>query len=109
MHPNYRVAVFVFLAVHWLFVISQPAQAEHEGKLQVLLLGDSTTIGSVCRITDPKGPHLEDVIRSLLATEKDLPPTNVINQGRDGEYVHGLLTEGRYDREIAKLPGIDYI
>jgi lysophospholipase L1-like esterase len=90
-------------------VAASPARAEHEGKLQILLLGDSTTIGSVCRLTDPKGPHLEDVIRLLLATDKDLPPTNVINQGRDGEYLHGLLTDGRYDRDIAKLPGIDYV
>ena len=84
-------------------------RAEHDGKLQILLLGDSTTIGSVCRTTDPKGPHLEDVIRSLLSAEKDLPPSSVINQGRDGEYIHGLLTEGRYERDIAKLPGIDYV
>ena len=88
---------------------SDSAQAEHEGKLQILLLGDSTTIGSVCRITHRDGPHLEDVIRLLLATEKDLPPTNVINQGRDGEFIHGLLTGGRYEREISKLPGIDYV
>lgn len=85
------------------------ARAEHDGKVQILLLGDSTTIGSVCRVTDPKGPHLEDVIRSLLAIEKDLPPTNVINQGRDGEFIHGLLTGGRYERDIAKLPGIDFV
>ena len=43
----------------------QVACAEHQGKLQILLLGDSTTIGSVCRVTDPKGPHLEDVIRGF--------------------------------------------
>jgi len=98
------LAVTMFLAV-----IPQRGWAEHEGKLQILLLGDSTTIGSVCRITDPKGPHLENVISSLLAVEKDLPPTNVINQGRDGEYIHGLLADGRYDRDIAKLPGIDYV
>jgi lysophospholipase L1-like esterase len=85
------------------------APAEHEGKLQVLLLGDSTCIGSVCRVVEPAGPHLEDVVRLLLAAEKDLPPVNVINQGRDGEFVHGLLANGRYDREIAKLPGIDYV
>lgn len=85
------------------------SQAEHEGKLQVLLLGDSTTIGSVCRQTNPAGPHLEDVVRLLLATDKELPPTNVINQGRDGEFIHGLLTGGRYDKDIAKLPGIDYV
>ena len=82
-----------------------PALAEHEGKLQVLLLGDSTTIGSVCRQPNPAGPHLEDVIRVVLATQKDLPPANVINQGRDGEFIQGLLTGGRYDREIAKLVG----
>src|SRR5579872_3161979 len=102
-------------AACWLAIVvlslasSREIRAEHDGKLQILLLGDSTTIGSVCRLTDPKGPHLEDVIRSLLAAEKDLPPTNVINQGLDGEYVYGLLHEGRYERQIAKLPGIDYV
>jgi len=84
-------------------------RGEHEGKIQILLLGDSTTIGSVCRQTNPDGPHLEDVIRLRLAADKSLPPTHVINQGRDGEYLQGLLTGGRYDRDIAKLPGIDYV
>ena len=103
------------MSVIWFAIVaslaSSPCQtrAEHDGKLQILLLGDSTTIGSVCRITDPAGPHLEDVVRLRLATEKDLPPTNVINQGRDGEFIHGLLKDGRYEREIAKLPGIDYV
>ncbi len=92
-----------------LALFAARARAEHEGKLQVLLLGDSTTIGSVCRVTDPPGPHLEDVIRLQLATQKDLPPVNVINQGRDGEYIQGLLAGKRYDKEIAKLPGIDYV
>jgi lysophospholipase L1-like esterase/dienelactone hydrolase len=101
------VSLCMFLVV----VFASPAlsRAEHDGKLQVLLLGDSTSIGSVCRITDPKGPHLEDVIRLQLATEKDLPPVNVINQGRDGEYIQGLLASKRYDKEIATLPGIDYV
>jgi lysophospholipase L1-like esterase len=97
------------LALLILFAYISAARAEHEGKLQVLLLGDSTTIGSVCRQTNPDGPHLEDVIRNLLATEKDLPPTNVINQGRDGEFIRGLLDSKRYDKEIAKLPGIDFV
>ena len=99
----------VALGVMILFSLADSVQAEHEGKLQILLLGDSTTIGSVCRVTHRDGPHLEDVIRLLLATEKDLPPTNVINQGRDGEFIHGLMAGGRYDREIAKLPGLDYV
>ena len=101
--------VIVLLILSLIVITGRPAMAEHEGRVQVLLLGDSTTIGSVCRQTNPAEPHLEDVIRLLLATDKELPPTNVINQGRDGEFIHGLLTGGRYDREIAKLPGIDYV
>ncbi len=104
-----RAATVVLGAILLFSSASNSARAEHEGKVQVLLLGDSTTIGSVCRITHRDGPHLEDVIRLLLAAEKDLPPTNVINQGRDGEFIHGLLTAGRYDREITKLPDIDYV
>ena len=104
-----RVSVIWFAIVASLASSPCQTRAEHDGKLQILLLGDSTTIGSVCRITDPAGPHLEDVVRLRLATEKDLPPTNVINQGRDGEFIHGLLKDGRYEREIAKLPGIDYV
>lgn len=99
----------LIIALLLVLVSSTAVRAEHEGKVQILLLGDSTCIGSVCRVTDPQGPHLEEVIRLLLAAEKDLPPTNVINQGRDGEYIQGLLTAGRYDRDIAKIPGIDYV
>lgn len=101
-------ALSLFLSLCALIASPTSIRAEHEGKVQVLLLGDSTTIGSVCRRSEPKGPHLEDVIRVLVATEPGLPPVNVINQGRDGEFVHGLLG-ARYDRDIAKLPGIDYI
>jgi len=105
-----RDFAFLLVAIAVFVSVSQStAQAEHEGKVQVLLLGDSTTIGSVCRRSEPKGPHLEDVIRNLSAAESDLPPVNVINQGRDGEFIHGLLTGKRYDEQIAKLPGIDYI
>ena len=85
------------------------AFAEHEGKVQILLLGDSTTEGSVPRRHVPKGPHLEDVIRELLAAEKDLPPTNVINLGLSGEYIRRLLDSGRYEKEVSKLPGLDFI
>lgn len=84
------------------------AQAEHEGKLQILLLGDSTTEESVPRRHNPAGPHFEDVIRLLLATEKDLPPANVINQGLSGDTIHNLLTN-RYDKSVPQLPGVDYV
>lgn len=83
--------------------------AEQDGKLQILLMGDSTCIGSVCRLTNPEGPHLERVVQDLLKWENDLPATNVINQGRNGEFLHGLLTSGRYHRDIKPLPGLDYI
>ncbi|TXT38096.1 MAG: gluconolactonase precursor [Planctomycetota bacterium] len=109
MNRFHARVVIALLFLTLVVTAGRSANAEHEGKLQVLLLGDSTTIGSVCRQTNPAGPHLEDVIRLLLAADKELPPTNVINHGRDGEFIHGLLTGGRYDREIAKLPGIDYV
>jgi lysophospholipase L1-like esterase len=98
--------------VAWVVVfglVGGIAQAEHDGKLQILLLGDSTTEGSVPRRHVPQGPHLEDVIRLLLAEESDLPPTNVINLGLSGEYIQRLLDSGRYDQEVPKLPGLDYI
>ncbi len=86
-----------------------PARAEHEGKVQVLLLGDSTTEGSVPRRLRPEGPHLEEVLRQLLAARKELPPCNVINSGISGEYIRRLIDSGRYERDVSKLPGIDYI
>src|SRR5262245_51257916 len=81
MH-SHQVRASLFLALLTVSILPTLARAEHEGKVQVLLLGDSTTIGSVCRRVEPKGLNLEDVIRSLLASEQDLPPVNVINQGR---------------------------
>jgi lysophospholipase L1-like esterase len=92
-----------------LFIGGSSVKAEHEGKVQILLLGDSTTEGSVPRRHVPEGPHLEDVIRLLLAEEKDLPPTSVINLGLSGEYIRRLLDSGRYEKEASKLPGIDYV
>lgn len=85
------------------------AHAEHQGKIQILLLGDSTTEGSIPRLLKPKGPHLENVIEQLLAAEGDLPPCQVINSSLSGEYIRRLLDSGRYDKKGAKLPGIDYV
>ncbi len=96
-------------AVCWVVLGGNAARAEQDGKVQILLLGDSTTEGSVPRRHVPKGPHLEDVIRELLAAESDLPPTNVINLGLSGEYIRRLLDSGRYEKAVAKLPGIDYV
>ena len=43
------------------------SRAEHEGKVQIQLLGDSTTEASIPRMLAPKEAQLEDVIRVLLA------------------------------------------
>lgn len=104
--PVWRI---VFVTILLLIINGSSVKAEHEGKVQILLLGDSTTEGSVPRRHVPEGPHLEDVIRLLLAEEKDLPPTNVINLGLSGEYIRRLLDSGRYEKEASKLPGIDYV
>ena len=44
-----------------------PARAEHEGKVQILLLGDSTTEGSIPRRHVPQGPHLEEVMGGVVS------------------------------------------
>src|SRR5215210_5236455 len=85
-----------------------PAQDKAPAKVRILLLGDSTVIGSVCRRHAPKADHLEDVIRKLLAAEKGLPPAEVLNQGRDGEFIRRLL-DGRYDRDVKNLPRVDFV
>jgi len=92
-----------------MLVTTAASRGEHDGKLQILLLGDSTAEGSIPRKLVPQGPHLEDVIRLLLAVEGDLPPCNVTNLGLSGEFIRRLLDSGRYDKLAAKLPGLDYI
>jgi len=91
------------------FLFAAFLHAEHDGKLQILLLGDSTTEAKFPKVLAPNEPQLEDIIRILLAAEGDLPPTNVINSGISGEYIRRLLDSGRYDKDAAKLPGLDYI
>ena len=100
---------FRIVAVALISFSAETALAEHDGKVQILLLGDSTTEGSVPRRLLPEGPHLEDVVRELLAEEPDLPPTNVINLGLSGEYVRRLLDSGRYDKLVPPLPGLDFV
>ncbi len=106
MHKTY-LSLLVALVLTTLCAL--PVRAEHEGKIQVLLLGDSTTEGSIPRIIKPQGPHLEKVIELLLAAEGDLPPANVIQSGVSGEYIRRLIDSGRYDKAASKLPGLDYI
>jgi lysophospholipase L1-like esterase len=90
-------------------VCPRSAKAEHYGKIQILLLGDSTTEGSVPRRLKPSGPHLEKVLEQLLAAQGDLPPCHVINSSLSGEFIHRLIDSGRYERDAENLPGLDYI
>jgi len=85
------------------------ARAEHEGKIQILLLGDSSTAGGMPRVVAPKEPQFEDMLRLLLAAEADLPPTTVINLGLSGEFIRALIDSARYEKLASKLPGLDYI
>jgi lysophospholipase L1-like esterase len=101
------IATVCFLALTLAMPVT--SCAEHLGRIQILLLGDSTTEAIIPRQRAPKEAQLEEVIRLLLAAEKDLPPVNVINLGLSGEFIRRLLDSGRYDRSVAKLPGLDYI
>src|SRR5947208_1588900 len=92
------------------FVLSGSVRAQDKkpANVRVLLLGDSTVIGSVCRNVHPKADHLEDIVRKLLAAEADLPPVEVVNRGQDGDTIHRLLA-GRYEKEVAKQARWDFV
>jgi lysophospholipase L1-like esterase len=106
MHSRRRLLLVGLASL--LLVPVLRADEPKPAKVRVLLLGDSTAMGSVCRRVAPKADELEDVVRKLLAAEGDLPPVEVLNQGRDGEFVQGLLA-ARYDKDIAKLPAVDFV
>ncbi|MCX6906561.1 MAG: hypothetical protein NTY01_00810 [Verrucomicrobia bacterium] len=74
----------LLLGIAVLAALPSASRGEHDGKLQILILGDSTAECSIPRKLAPEGPHLEDVIRQLLAAEGDLPPCNVINVALSG-------------------------
>jgi lysophospholipase L1-like esterase len=85
-----------------------PNAAGSQKKVEVLLLGDSTVEGSVTRDLEPDADQLEDVVRKLLDAEGDLPPIRVVNQGRGGEYVQGLL-EKRYADIVDDITKADFV
>ncbi len=78
-------------------------------RLQILLLGDSTTEASIPKKLAPDEPQLEDTVRILLAAEPDLPPCDVYNEGVSGEFIRRLLDSGRYEKAAAQRPGLDYV
>lgn len=93
-----------------LLLAAGPGHADDPkpAKVRVLLLGDSTVIGTVCREMKPQADHLEDVVRKLLAAEADLPPVEVVNRGVNGDMIH-LMMMRRYDKDVAKQPPFDFI
>jgi lysophospholipase L1-like esterase len=94
-----------------IFALAAPVlftYAEEE-QVSVLLIGDSTTEGSIPRLTDPEGPHLEQTIRQLLSLEPDMPALKVYNLGQNGDTAFRLLDSGRYDREVATHEDADFI
>lgn len=83
--------------------------AKEDGWTRILLLGDSTTEGSVPRRLQPDGPHLEQVVRHLLHSDPEISRCKVYNEGVSGEYIHRLLESGRYERDIATMEKLDFI
>ncbi len=106
-----RIQFVASLAVLLAFIPGTvTAEDKKPGKVRVLLLGDSTVIGSVCREIQPKADHLEDVVRKLLAAEADLPPVVVLNRGVNGDMVSLLLARpARYEKDVAKQEPFDFI
>ncbi len=77
-------------------------------RLQIILLGDSTTEASIPKQLAPGEPQLEDTLRIKLAAEADLPACDVYNEGVSGEYIRRLL-DTRYDKAVKTKPQADYI
>ncbi len=101
--------VLCLLMFHLVATIGT-AQDAKPAKVRVLLLGDSTVIGTFCRNLYPKADHLEDVVRKLLAAEPDLPPVEVLNRGVNGDMVSLLLARPqRYESDVIKQPPLDFI
>ncbi|HBJ83722.1 MAG TPA: hypothetical protein DDZ88_07625 [Verrucomicrobiales bacterium] len=77
-------------------------------RLQIILLGDSTTEASIPKKLASDEPQIEDTLRIFLASNPDLPPTDVYNEGVSGEYIRRLL-DTRYDKAVKTKPQADCI
>lgn len=78
-------------------------------RLQICLLGDSTTEASIPKKLAPEEPQFEDSVRMLLASEPDLPPCDVYNEGVSGEFIRRLFDSGRYEKAVGASRPLDYI
>jgi lysophospholipase L1-like esterase/nicotinamidase-related amidase len=84
------------------------SDATAKNRLQILLLGDSTTEAKIPRASAPEAPQFEDMLRILLAAQPTLPFCDVYNEGQSGEYIRRLL-DTRYDKAVKRKPQADYI
>lgn len=78
-------------------------------RLQILLLGDSTTESSIPKKVAPEEPQFEDTVRMLLAIQPDLPLCDVYNEGLSGEFIRRLIDSGRYAKIVSEHPHFDYV
>ncbi len=94
------------------FIGGQPfafgAATAGKKRLQIILLGDSTTEAGIPKKIAPDEPQFEDMVRILLAAQPDLPPCDVYNEGVSGEYIRRLL-DTRYDKAVKNKAQADYI
>jgi|JI6StandDraft_1071083.scaffolds.fasta_scaffold05663_2 lysophospholipase L1-like esterase/nicotinamidase-related amidase len=94
------------------FIGGQPfafsAATAGKKRLQIILLGDSTTEASIPKKLAPDEPQIEDTLRIKLVSEADLPACDVYNEGVSGEYIRRLL-DTRYDKAVKTKPEADYI
>lgn len=77
-------------------------------RLQIILLGDSTTEAIIPKQLAPDEPQIEDTLRILLAAQGGLPPCDVHNEGVSGEFIRRFL-DSRYDKAVKTKPQADYI
>ena len=104
-----KILTFVFALVPALTCFASDGHSEVHDKIHILLIGDSTTEGSIPRLTDPEGPHLERAIRQLLELEPGMPRLKVYNLGQGGDTAFRLLDSGRYEREVAPIRQADFV
>ena len=76
-------------------------------RLQIVLLGDSSTEASLPKRFAGDEPQFEDTVRVMLSAERDLPRCDVYNEGLSGEFIRDFLDK-RYDK-VFKRPSLDYI
>ncbi|HRA90136.1 MAG TPA: hypothetical protein PK992_18755, partial [Planctomycetaceae bacterium] len=101
-HLTVRILAVFFI----LSFLAFSASAEYEGKVRILLLGDSTTEGSIPRLIKPDGPHLAHETAKYLPTmmrARDPKPPEGFRAIFNGKNLDGWY--GLNPHNVAKLVG----